>query len=418
MMDPADLSPDRLSALTEQLMLEQQGMDPLELLLASGALAYPDYEAWRMGRRPELQNALQLPVADVVALLRRAAAQASAFGLVAERTDRRRWGDAATDTAPEPLRIGADANLCRLLGSTFEPPPREQQLDLFYDSGAVAIEDSLRRALQARRLDDARAACGRLAERGEVGQTLADWLRLIAALDSVAGTDDDALTADPTPEERLDEVDALAPIAERRLGRSGARDMLALLWADLARLTAGQPFDPGQPRLHASWALARLGRWQEVRDAVEAEPDWPAQPKLLELHATACRHTGDPTAAMGDWFQLCWLHPEAAEATLGARDFPDAQLARCWSAFCDLDPPDDGPALETEDFPAWCLVTQPALAATAPAKPDGADPDRAAAYRAARTLAQAPDALDQRRALAAAHPTLLATLLQTRTRSG
>jgi hypothetical protein len=83
-MDPADLSPERLARLTEQLMLEQQGLDPLELLLTIGALAYPDYEAWRMGRRPELQSALRLPVADIVTLLQRAAAQAAAAGLLAE----------------------------------------------------------------------------------------------------------------------------------------------------------------------------------------------------------------------------------------------------------------------------------------------------------------------------------------------
>jgi hypothetical protein len=194
--------------------------------------------------------------------------------------------------------------------------------------------------------------------------------------------------------------------------------MLALLWADLARLTAGQPFNPRQPRLHESWALARLGRWQEVRDAIEAESSWSEQPELLAHHATACRHRGDQTAAMGDWFRLCWMHPEAAETRLGARDFPDAQLAQRWSAFCDLDPPEDGLALDTEDFPAWCLITHPALAATAPATPNGADPDRAAAYEAAHTLAHAPDALEQRRALGEAHPGLLAALLQSRDRAG
>jgi hypothetical protein len=133
---------------------------------------------------------------------------------------------------------------------------------------------------------------------------------------------------------------------------------------------------------------------------------------LLERHGRACRLSGDTRAALADWLALCWGHPDTAERVLGARDFPDPRLAAHWLAFCDLDPP-DGPAppLETADFPAWCLLVEPGLAAEVPADQGPPEPLRAAAYRAALALARTPDDVAQRRALGAAHPALLAAFL-------
>jgi hypothetical protein len=411
-MDAHDLDPDSLPRLVEQLILEQQRYEPLELLLATGILAYPDYEAWRSGRRASLQGALRLALADTLALLRRADAQARAAGLVAAPADHRRWGE-----EPAPLEIGPSTDLSQALAIRYSPPPERRQLDLFYDSASVALEERLRDAVLARRFGAARQVCDKLSERDPAHSRLADWWRLIDLLESSPGKNKPQ-SPEADVARRLRDIDSIAPIADRLLDH-GARDCLALLWSELARAAAGLAFDPAEPRLHASHALARLGRWQEVRAAIEAEPHWRDQPLLLAPHAQACWRAGDRRAALADWLGLCWAHPDAAEAALGAGDCPDQWLAARWNEFCDLDPHVDSPAaqaLDTADFPAWLLLVEPALVADAPADPAAAGPERAAAYRAAQALARAPDDVAQRRALGAAHRTLLAVFLEVRAR--
>jgi hypothetical protein len=407
-IDPSDLGPHELAGLIERLILEQQGLEPVELLLAAGVLAYPDYEAWRLGHRAALQTALRLPLTETLALLRQGEQLARAAGLTPAAVDYRRWGD-----HPVPIRVGPSAALNRALATRYVPPAHRRQLDLFYDSGTVALGRTLQEAVLARRFGDARAACGKLRERDPAHARLGDWLRLIDTLERSSRMPGPGPSRPDAPA-RLRDIDAITPVAERLLGH-GARDCLAPLWAGLASAADGLRFDPGEPRLHASFALARLGRWPEVRAAIEAEPRWRDEPQLMERHARACRRSGDARAALADWLALCWVHPDTAERVLGAGDFPDARLAARWGAFCDLDPPDDAArALATGDFPAWCLLVEPSLAPDAPPDPAVADPDRVAAYRAALALASAPDDLDQRRALGAAHPALLAVFLALR----
>jgi hypothetical protein len=410
-IEPADLDAHVLGRLVEQLILEQQGLDPFELLLGAGILAYPDYEAWRMGRRVELQSVLRLGAAETAAILERAAQQAVVSGLLARDMEHRRWCDAGDDASP-PLTIGTDTALRRALGKCYQPPPRDRQLDLFYDGGAVALEQSLRDALAERRLADARAACARLLERGADSAAIADWLSLLDALDAVGDLPPPVASFTDEAAARLEEIDRLVSIARRRLGHR-ARDLLAVLWNDVAQQFQSLRFDANAPRLHASWVLAQLERWADARAAIEAEPDWSAEPLLLARHAAVCRRGDDRNAALKDWFALCWLHPDAADSVLGAVDLPDKALAARWSEFCDLDPPAPPlPALETEDFPAWCLLADPGLAASAPPAADDADPDRADAYAAVRALIMEPADLDRRRRLGDLHPTLLRTFLE------
>lgn len=402
---------EALARRVEYLMLEQQRYDPLELLLSTGILAYSDYEAWRLGQRHELQSALRLGLREVLELLRQAAQQALSAGLLAKAAEHRRWGE-GVDNAPS-LVVGPDAALCRALGCVYEPPPRDRQLDLFYDSGAVAMEQRLSEALLEQRLDAARAAYAELSRRRPDTPKLTDWSRLLAALDDTAPAPAACLTAQQL-RLKLDQLAAVAPLAHRLLGPR-ARDCLALLWNDLERRTADLDFDPQAPRLHRSWVLAQLQRWAEVRTSVEAVLDWRAEPELLARHAAACRRSDDRPSALCDWFRLCWAHPHQADAVLSDPELPDRGLAELWSAYGDLDPPaPPTSALETGDFPAWCVLSDAGLAEPAPAEPTGADPRRATAYRAALALAMRPHDIDRRRALGDAHSTLLAHFLQTR----
>ena len=384
---------DRVRTLVDRLLFEQGQLDPLELLLAAELLAYEDYEAWRLGRRPELETALTLPAADAVALLAEAADYARRQGLEPRAVSQRGWaGNEA------PLTVSSDAALSDACATVLAPPPERQQLDLFHDSGALLTEDALRDALAARRLDEAREQCARLLDQAPRHDGLQDYLRLIAVLD-------DAASAEQTPEQRLAELEAIEALARSRLGHR-ARDVLAALWAALAERLAARRFDPAAPMLHASRAWARAGRWDAARASIEAEPDWQRHPRLVLDHAEACWHRRDAAAVRRDWMHLCWEHPEAAEDAFAAPGFPDPQLAAFWNAFGDLDEP-----LDTEDFPAWLLLRDPAAALVptdlAP------DDDRGETYRLLHRLTSADD-IEHRRALGDLHPQLLRLYLAQR----
>ena len=51
----------QVQATLDQLLLEQGGYEPLDLLLAQGLLLYTDYEDWRAGELPRLEERLQGP---------------------------------------------------------------------------------------------------------------------------------------------------------------------------------------------------------------------------------------------------------------------------------------------------------------------------------------------------------------------
>jgi len=386
--------PERdLRALVDRLLLEQGRLDPLELLLAADLLAYADYEAWRLGRRADLQGALVVDPAQAAELLERAAAYARAQRLTATPLVHRGWGAGSGS-----LHIGDQGALARACAFAYAPPADRPQLDLFQDSSTLLLEDDIARALAERRGDQARELVARLMRQAPGHRHLRGFLRLIQACDSAgqAGA-----------EERLRELEAIEPLARALLGHR-ERDFLAPLWTALAEALTGQPFDPREPRRHASFAWARVGRWEAVSAAVEAEPGWRDHPLLVLAHADARWRQRDLVSARRDWMGLCWEHPAEAEPALGAAVFPDRRLAELWVTFGDLDE-----ALATEDFPAWLLCAEPGTAAAV--APETAPPDeRGSIYRLLHHLVSSGDDIAARRELGERHPALLRQFLARR----
>ncbi len=382
-----------LKALVDHLLLEQGRLDPLELLLAADLLAYQDYEAWRMGRKPDIQSALPGSPADVAELLEQAASYAAGQKLSATPLEHRGWG-----SLDAPLRIGSHARLVRACSASYAPPVDRPQLDLFQDSTALVLEEEIRRALVERRADLAREQAARLLREAPRHRHLQGFLRLIQAAD-----DSDIAS----PKERLVELLAIEPLARELLGYRD-RDFLAPHWSAHAESLSGRPFDAAEPQLHASFPWARAGRWEAARQAIEAESDWLREPALLLAHAEACRRQGDKMAALKDWMWLCWEHPFEAERVLASAGFPDPGLAEHWADFGDLDPP-----LETEDFPAWLLLQEPSTAVSV--TPDSVPADeRYEAYGLLQRLVIGEDDIELRRELSEIHPQLLGLFLARR----
>lgn len=383
--------PEReLRALVDRLLLEQGRLDPLELLLAADLLAYGDYQAWRMGSRADLQGALALDPTQAAELLERAAFYARGQRLAAVCLEHRAWGggDAC-------LRVGEHAGLVRACAFSYAPPAERPQLDLFHDNSALLLEREISQALAERRTDQAREQLGRLMRLEPRHRHLHGFLRLIQASDGGVHL---------TPEDRRQELEVVEPLARALLGHR-ERDFLAPLWSALAESLAGQPFDPHEPRSHASLAWARAGRWDSVRASVEAEPDWLDQPVLVIAHAEACWRLRDLASARRGWAQLCWRHPEEAERAFAAKTFPDRRLAELWVAFGDLDE-----TLATEDFPAWLLLAASEMAAVLPPEtaPRG---ERGALFGLLHRLIDASEDIALRRELGERHPMLLRQFL-------
>jgi len=391
---PDTFADQTLRALVDRLLLEQGLLDPLELLLATELLDYRHYEAWRLGRAADLQGMLAAAPAVVVELLERAGSYARGQGLEAGGLQYTGWG--AFD---RPLHIGTDIELARACATAYAPPADRRQLDLFHDSSGRLLEEDIRRALAERRTEQAREDVARLMRQQPGHADLHGFLRLIQAID-----DSDS---DVSPRERLAELDAIEPLARQLLGHR-ARDFLPPLWSALAEQLAGVPFDPVSPRLHASHAWMRAGRWDAARAAVEAEPHWQAEPGLLLVHAEVCWRRRDQAAARRDWMQLCWEHPLAAERAFAAPTFPDARIADLWNAFGDSDE-----ALDTEDFPAWLLLQDPTAASAVPGDAAPMD-ERGSAYRLLHRLVCGAEDIDLRRQLAEADTRLLRLFLSRR----
>jgi hypothetical protein len=378
--------PRQVQAAIDRLLMEQGEVTPVEVLLATGALAYRDYEAWREGRVPFLEDVLQCSPEEVRGLLQEVGARALAHGLRAEEHSYSQWA------GQQPLRCSPGAEEPLFL-TRYRPPSDRMQLDLFFDSREAVLVNGLRSALAARNTGEATRLLGEL-RRALPGHRQTGLFECLLAAQAEVG----APVGDPAAElERLQT--SIEPAAQDALGPE-ARDFVVPHWRRLAGALPGRPFDPERPELHASFAAARAEDWDAARRAVEAELDWRSEPVLIQRHAAAWERLGDRQAALADWCLLCWDFPASAPDRL-----PESGLlGAAWTDFQDLEPP-----LDTPDFPAW-LVLRGAGPFAPP--PEAANAAARETFECIQWLvaqsAAAPDhgVLAARRALRARHPGL------------
>lgn len=133
------------------------------------------------------------------------------------------------------------------------------------------------------------------------------------------------------------------------LGEGRAARFLAPLWQGLARRLHDHPFDAARPKLHASYAYARIGEWAAVRASVEQVPGWRCQPDLLARQLDAAARLGAAQATTESLCRLCWDFPHHAERYLCAA----GPLQNFFWRFVDIDVD-----LAVTEFPAWYALTQ------------------------------------------------------------
>ncbi len=180
----------------------------------------------------------------------------AASGLVEQPQTFYAWNSGADDDGDEPLRLSADAQLHRLIGSRYVPAQNAPQMDLFFDNPVVALTNGIVRALSARNLAMTQRQLDRLyAQRPTMPispLSIGCWPHWVTWTGpSMIRGRNSSFVLDITP-------------AARRLLGWEARDLLGPLWRQLADALWSQAFSKGDnPNLHRSCALipgAGLGR--------------------------------------------------------------------------------------------------------------------------------------------------------------
>ncbi len=400
------------SAVQRQIdtqILEQGAFVPLEFLLDSGRLIHSDYEGWRRREIESLDEVLMGSPEKIRAQLESAAGYARSIGLVETPQAFYAWVAGTVDHG-EPLRISADAQLQRLIGSRYAPAQTAPQLDLFFDNPVVVLTNGIVRSLAARNLPDTQRQLDRLYTQAPNHAELAAFDRLLAALGHLDHPIDD-------PRQELEFLQDITPAAKRLLGWE-ARDLLAPLWRQLADALDGHAFSSAEPNLHRSFALAQAQDWAGVSEAVRQEPQWRLHVPLCLRLAQSSFHQQRRSDALQAWFHVCWRAPDQAAAALDSRRQPDTGVSALWRRFVDaedeLSPAvgDTDPALTAADFPAWLLLREPGLNRQLGIDQAAGDTPAEDSYRTvhrwidARRGNRGEDELALRKSLQAHHPVL------------
>lgn len=392
----------------DQLLLEQGEYSPLEYLLQEGRLMYADYEAWRNGELSCLDEALFGDPGQICRELEDAEEYLQHRGWQAAPRQYHLWGGEASRGNSPPLKASSDRPFNERFHRCYCRPEDLPQLDLFTDSPVTSLANGIARALASRDAVEARRLLEQLADAAPDHAQFGAYEQLTEAAEAMATPVGDVRT------ELLRLQETLIPLADSVLGRD-SHNLLIPLWRRLAEELRDRSYDADEPELHSSYTAAMARDWAGVRLAVENESEWRSDPVLLLRHARACDQLRDTPAALSGWFALCWQYPDRADALASSTN---TELREQWHAFGDLEP-----ALSIPAFPAWLLLTRPALTQILPEPAVGGDawPESyPTVYHlcAAILAGRSGDDLDLRRRLKSQDPDLMTCFLATIARRG
>lgn len=318
----------QIQSLVDRLLARDQVYRPLALLRMTLRLGPEDQRRWERGELTVLEDGLAGNPEYIIDMLRAAAAWAERLGLRAE-----------VESSPGG-RVFHNGNDHRLACTVWHRPAPSPQGDLFLDSGLASARHALSRALLAA---DAAGAEHNLADmaRAQPGHEVqADAEHLVGALGWLGRSVSDPAGFLENMEEELHAR------AVRFLGPRDAEQFLQPFREHLMAALDAAEFDPDRPQLHPSALAERMGDWEGVIDATEAVSDVARYSVLLERRARAGLAAGRREIGLAALCQLCWRHPERAEAFL--ESCGDEEIARRLERFWDLEP-----LIPIGLFPAW-----------------------------------------------------------------
>ncbi len=231
-----------------------------------------------------------------------------------------------------------------------------QQLDIFEHSHEVMLRNDVLAHLLDRAAVPARKALQVLAAGYPQDRALADFERLVMALEGGGPTalPDHAAVAHA----RAQLLEHVAPAARRTTG-DGAAAWLRESWHELAQRATHLPFQAHLAEDHAAALWLRAERWADAARAAASIESWRRIPAPLAWMVQARCQQGELDACWGMLAELAWLAPARLDALL--RDLNDPLLRRLHKKFgAEFD--GTGELSDLAWFPAWALVASPALA--------------------------------------------------------
>ena len=389
-----------LQAQIDALLLEQGAFAPLELLFASGRLLPADYDAWRRREIRVLDEVLMGSRESIREELEQSVAYAHALGLNEQRQEPD--GARAADRGGAALRISDDARLAALLATRYVPAQSAPQMDLFFDNPVAALTTGIASALADANTPEAARLLDALYAKEPNHPDLAVFDRLLESLERLHNPVTDA-------RELLGLITSITPAARRLLG-ARARELLIPLWRRLAEALETLPYCAQDPMLHASYAWTQAQAWEEAGKSVLAEPQWWRHAPLAVRLAHSGLRRRRSAEGLSAWCQLCWHTPDGAGEAIG--HLRGSEVHDLWQRFLDSEE-----ALDAQEFPAWVLLHEPALARQLPCDLPPGDSAAEEHYRlvhrwlAARTAGRTAHELALRRQLKESQPALFACLL-------
>lgn len=300
-----------LSAIDEFLS-QHRHFCLLDWLLDHNAIAFADYEAWRRGEWPVLEERITLPREQLMSLVERAETLCHKLNLLREAQTHYAW-----QGEPAPLTLSRDRRLQAELGAYWQRSQDLPQMDLFMDNAALIAENRVLQAIAQRQYDRAAEYLHQLSHLNPSHARLGGFQDLLTYGQHMQ-TQPDIAEQDLIPE--LQGLhDEVCPLAREVLGLM-ARDYLAQAWRRLARNLQGRTFEAAQPDCHISFALLQIPDWQGLEASLVDEPQLYRAPELMARLAQAYYHNRQSGLALLTWALLVDAYPDRGEALLSAAD--------------------------------------------------------------------------------------------------
>ena len=386
--------------------MEQGEFTVLELLITNGRLTYSDYERWRMGELEFLDQAFLGNPERIRTQLVSAIAYATKIGLLAEPQEFNGWN---MGNQARILKMSADKTLHQQLCQRFVSKQDSPQMDLFFNSPATVLANSIIDALASRSVGDAQKYLDKLYQQAPNHAELAVFDLLVDALSQSYNPVIDA-GAD------LLKLQQLISHTKRLLG-TRSRDFLVPMWRRLAGELEGCTFSNSTPDLHGSYVLAQALDWPGVSKVILGEPGWQSYETLCLRLAESGYLRRQRSEALTAWCHLCWQFSISVPGLLDTGTWPDSNITNLWYQFCGLeDQLELAEALPTEYFPAWLLLVEPGLSLILKVDLPTVDTAASHVYRVTHHLADArrerdsPRELELRKELQSRQPALLGYL--------
>ena len=321
------------------ILFEEGSFSPLNWLLREGYLDYNDYLFWKSGTLKYLEDHFKTPITTIMTALEAAKDYA---GLLKLEPSRQTYLSTDNQTL-HFCRTEADE---LIFTTIYEPAHDRMQMDLFFDSADTCAVSNLICAIVEGRSTD---IPGLMAKSAPLNPD--KHLQFKKLLDFEQKITQTKLSSDKKICVILQKV---TPLAFEILGRF-TLDFLTPLWHTLSEEVADLNYDADKPQNHLSFTAFKEFQWQQVLLSIEREKNWSKQPQLIFRYAESCFKLNREREGIGYWFKMFIRFPDDAGRLI--KDSCNRLMVADWQSFSELEP-----ELESSLFPAWMVMTKPALA--------------------------------------------------------